>query len=715
MSELNGFTWQLPIVGHIVSIDAGRNCFTVKTRGGTEFLVNLTATSYFDTVQNLDRLNRLRESSDYHPPADVTAGASPLQTNLKPGQLIAVDGVFYLNGEYRRYDASVVHVLVSHAGYYLFEHTIWWKTQIEMMGSKWLDVLFGDKRSYQLDDFSALYRTTLNVEGQPVEDMTQEMATLSRLNYGLCSAFHLSGDDRYFKAASAGVEFQRDAFKSDSTDGRYWFWLHARKRDRHGIYAVLPAASGEDAGTMPLYEQIYALAGLAQWYRMTGDWKTLKDIEHTLNMFNDVFADWRSDGTSNEKRLDGFFSHIDPITFRWDSKTLDQSGSGGVNNRSRKNWNSVGDHLPAYLINVILALDPLPTVEDHSDAEEKRKTLARVGVACERILDVTSRIISEKFPEEGNVYVNERFDRDWHPIKDWGWQQNRAIVGHNLKIAWNLTRVANYYRAKGNHDRANTLVDLSRRIAKNMAIHGIDQVRSGVYDAVERKPADPAFAVQFAWSNTKDFWQQEQGILAYLILFGHVDPRAGDPDSAAGKAAKADADFFQDMARELTTVWNLYFLDHERNGIFFRLSDNGLPVLRSTYGDKGGHSISGYHAFELDYLAHIYQLAYLPRKLREHTTFCLHFRPAPDSRLSSINVLPDFLGADALEIRSVEVNGVERKVSEESRKKFQIPLNKDDMGSQIVVRLWQSAAAHERLKQFAPPDERFPDSLPGNG
>ena len=77
--------------------------------------------------------------------------------------------------------------------------------------------------------------------------------------------------------------------------------------------------------------------------------------------------------------------------------------------------------------------------------------------------------------------------------------------------------------------------------------------------------------------------------------------------------------------------------------------------------------------------------------------------------------LPDFLGADALEIRSVEVNGVERKVSEESRKKFQVPLNKDDMGSQIVVRLWQSAAAHERLKQFAPPDERFPDSLPANG
>ena len=23
----------------------------------------------------------------------------------------------------------------------------------------------------------------------------------------------------------------------------------------------------------------------------------------------------------------------------------------------------------------------------------------------------------------------------------WGWQQNRAVVGHNLKIAWNLMRI----------------------------------------------------------------------------------------------------------------------------------------------------------------------------------------------------------------------------------------------------------------------------------
>jgi hypothetical protein len=28
------------------------------------------------------------------------------------------------------------------------------------------------------------------------------------------------------------------------------------------------------------------------------------------------------------------------------------------NNNLKKNWNSVGDHIPAYLINLLLSLDP---------------------------------------------------------------------------------------------------------------------------------------------------------------------------------------------------------------------------------------------------------------------------------------------------------------------------------------------------------------------
>ena len=56
---------------------------------------------------------------------------------------------------------------------------------------------------------------------------------------------------------------------------------------------------------------------------------------------------------------------------------------------------------------------------------------------------------------------------------------------------------------------------------------------------------------QFAWGATKDFWQQEQGILAYLILHGAT----GNPH-------------YLRLARESSAFWNLFFLDLERPGLF---------------------------------------------------------------------------------------------------------------------------------------------------
>jgi mannose/cellobiose epimerase-like protein (N-acyl-D-glucosamine 2-epimerase family) len=689
MNQLNGLTVQLPIIGQVTGKDENARTITVATRGGAVFEVRIKPTTWFDTVTNLDRLNRQRLPLDYHPPAIAGPTPGPLETNIAVGDLIAMEGMQYVYADNLRYEAMTIHLLKSHKGYYLFEHTFWWKEQIEAMANKWLDVLFGDKRTYALDDFSAMYRTSLSIEGQPTDDATQEMATLSRLIYGLSSAYLVGGDERYFLAAKAGVDYQRETFRSYSADGRFCLWLHARKRDRHGTFDVLQCLFDDDLNTIPLYEQIYALAGLAQYYRITNDRETLEDISHTLCTFEAMYAD-RREGRCSAKH-DGFFSHIDAVTFRWDSPELDARG-----NRSRKNWNSTGDHLPAYLINLILSLDPLPQVADDPGGEH-RHFLSKLLKDCTEILDVTSCLIAKWFPEEGCDYVNERFDRDWNRIQNWRWQQNRGVVGHNLKIAWNLTRVANYYRAKGDTGRADDLFAVARNIGEKMARLGIDQVRSGVYDAMERRPAGaPEIPIQFAWLNTKDFWQQEQGILAYLIMFGHFE-----------NPVEEEADRFLKLARELSTFWNLYFLDRERNGIFFRVGDNGIPVLSSTYGDKGGHSISGYHAFELDYLAHIYQLAYLPREQQQHTTFCLHFRPSGKSGLSSINVLPDFLGPDVVKIAKVEIDGIPREF-DPIPSDFQIPLRPDDLDRHVKVFLCQSDEAHKRLAPRAIPDENLP-------
>lgn len=678
------FNQQLPLIGVVTYKDADKRVFGVKARSDDEFHVHVNQSTWFDSVKNLDRLDRHRQS--LHNDPREGRGFDPFDSAIIEGDLIGVEGVYHQHDDNTRYDAMAVHNLISHAGYYHFEHTHWWITQISALANRWLDDLFGDKRTYSSDDFAELYRTNLNITGMPTDDHSQEMATLARLIYGLSSAYLISGDKRYQMAAKAGVEYQREAFRTISSDGRFCLWYHARSKDRNGRYDQLPSTFGDDAGTIPLYEQIYALSGLAQYFRVAGDWEVLYDIRRTITTFESMFAD-----VVNGFH-DGYFSHIDPVTFSWKSPELEVT-----DNRAKKNWNSIGDHLPAYLINLLLALDPIPKTCDTLVGAEHLRELEAFKAQCEKILDTTATLIRDKFPEDGNPYVRERFERDWTPDQDWGWQKDRAIVGHNLKIAWNLTRVANYYSAKGQMEKAESFFSLSERIGKSMAELGVDQIRSGVFDAVERKPADPNLPTQFAWLNTRDFWQQEQGILAYLILWGRK--QVSDPSCD-------DAQNYLKLSRELNSYWNLYFLDHERSGVYFRVSDNGTPVIKSTYGDKGGHSISGYHVFELAYLAHIYHRAYLPREQQAHTVFCMHFHPSENCCLRSLNVLPDFLGADSLEIDGVTFDGIERKVDDP--KDFQIPLKPSDLGHNIIVRFRQPQTSHDRLKSLAPEDKRLP-------
>lgn len=678
---LNGFNVQLPIIGEITDLQPENRTFDVKTRSGNVFKVRVRDTTWFDAVKNLDRIDRRR------PRLCTGELQQKCWNNLRIGDLIAVEGVYSRNADVESYDALAIHELVSHLGYYHFEHTFWWIAQIEALGTRWLDNLFGEKGSYSIDDFSALYRTSLNIQGEAVVDGQdrQEVATLARLIYGFSSAYLMSGEERFFSAAKAGIDYQREAFRSVSADGRFCFWLHARMRDRNGRFEVLTSLNDEDINSLPLYEQIYAIAGLAQFYRITNDWEILYDIRRTIASFNQFYADRGANGI-----LDGYFSHIDGVEFSWKSSKLDERGT-----RAQKNWNSIGDHLPAYLINLLLALEPLPEIEDCEDKEAIINDLNQFKQNAREILDTTARLIVDKFDQPGNPYVCERFDRDWHPNFSWGWQQNRGVVGHNLKIAWNLTRVANFYKSEGRDADADKLSKFANRLGQDMAKLGIDQIRSGAFDTVERHPSN-GNPVEFPWLNTKDFWQQEQGILAYLILFGY-------------SILEGESEFSEDylkLARELQAIWNLYFLDRERNGVFFRVSDNGLPVISSTYGDKGNHSISGYHVFELSYLAHVYLRTYLPRNQRHHSGLVLHFRPMNNKPFRSINVLPDFLGADAVELKEVVINGLQRKISDPQN--FQIPLRESDANCKITVVFQQTEKLFHGLSSFVSIQDKRP-------
>ena len=63
------------------------------------------------------------------------------------------------------------------------------------------------------------------------------------------------------------------------------------------------------------------------------------------------------------------------------------------------------------------------------------------------VRQVRMKLASAYRKYENSPFVQEKFHEDWSKDQSWGWQQNRAVVGHNLKIAWNLMRM-NSLRSK---------------------------------------------------------------------------------------------------------------------------------------------------------------------------------------------------------------------------------------------------------------------------
>ena len=165
--------------------------------------------------------------------------------------------------------------------------------------------------------------------------------------------------------------------------------------------------------------------------------------------------------------------------------------------------------------------------------------------------------------------MQEKFHEDWTHDQTWGWQQNRAVVGHNLKIAWNLMRVHHI----APHDE---YVALAEKIAALMPEAGMDKQRAGWYDVVERVKGPGEEYHHFAWHDRKAWWQQEQAILAYLILAGSLKK-----------------DEYLRLARESSAFYNAFFPDHDNGGVYFNVLANGIPYLLGTERLKGSHSMAG--------------------------------------------------------------------------------------------------------------------------
>ncbi len=568
------FTFSDTIAGYITTFEAEKKTFGLKTSDGREFQVKLTDATYAEMIRNLDE-----------PFQNTNA---PLESLLNPGRYLFVYGVFYPEVGNYTFEAKHITFVGQGVDEYRFEKGDWWIRQIRSLANFYYTAQFPDDHVDFCD-----YRTHLTIEGQKIESSRQETDTISRMIYGFASAYLLTGEDRYLDAAEKGTEYLRDNMRAIDVQKKIVYWYHAIDVVGTHTRRILASQFGDDYDAIPAYEQIYALAGPMQTYRITGDPRILSDAEMTINLFDTFFLD---------KEKGGYFSHIDPVT-------LDPRADALGQDCARKNWNSIGDHAPAYLINLWLAT-----------GEEKYADF----------LVVVADAIAKYFPDdEQSSFVQERFREDWSHDRTWGWQQNRAVVGHNLKIAWNMMRI--------HHLRPHQeYVDLAEKIAKIMPSIGMDTQRGGWYDVMERVQEDGEEWNRFVWHDRKAWWQQEQAILAYLILYGSLK----QPE-------------YRRLARESSAFYNAFFPDHDSGGVYFNVLANGVPYLLGTERLKGSHSMSGYHSFELCYLATVYTNLLISG---QPTDF--YFKPQPGALKDNLlHVQPDLLPPGSVRIESVWING----------------------------------------------------------
>jgi mannose/cellobiose epimerase-like protein (N-acyl-D-glucosamine 2-epimerase family) len=562
------------IAGYVSDFDRTNDTYTIATSDNRAFQIKLKGNTYAQLLRNL--------GEPYH---DCTM---QMREMLVPGRFVYTYGTYYPESSGHVFEAQFLIFVGRKPGEYFFEKPDWWVKQIEALGEFYLAAQFGEGDIDYRD-----YRTTITLTGEkPADNYRQEQNTISRLVYGFASAYLLTGNDRFLEGAERGTEYLREHMRFYDSDENIVYWyhgidVHGRREDK-----VFASEFGDDLDAIPAYEQIYALAGPIQTYRITGDPRILRDAELTVDLFDRFYLD-REQG--------GYFSHLDPITLDPRSESLGE-------NRAKKNWNSVGDHAPAYLINLWLATG------------EQRYA---------KMLEYTFDTIEAHFPAyENSPFVQEKFFEDWSHDRTHMWQQNRAVVGHNLKIAWNLMRMQSLMSKEKYEVLARKIADIVPRV-------GSDLQRGGWYDVMERSLAPGETLHRFAFHDRKAWWQQEQAILAYLILGGLLGEKE-----------------YTRLGQESMAFYNAFFLDHDDGAVYFNVLASGIPFLVGTERFKGSHSMSGYHSFELAYLAQTY-INLLATKQPMH----LYFKPLPGGFKDNVlRVSPDILPRGSISLDAVWID-----------------------------------------------------------
>lgn len=286
MDAIN-FSFSDTIAGYVVDYSKDIDTFRIRTSDDREFSIKFGSNTYAWIANNL---NEPRQWC-----------GDQMRSMLVPGRFLFVYGTFYHEGGGFNFVAQYLVFPGGRPDEYVFEKRDWWVRQIRALGDFYLHAQFGeDEINYDN------YRTTIKVTGEKDKDhYRQETDTISRLVYGFATAYMLTGDDRFLEGAEKGTEYLREHMRFVDLDENIVYWYHGIDVDGRRETKIFASEFGDDYDAIPAYEQIYALAGPTQTYRITGDPRILQDAAMTADLFDRFFQD---------KKLGGYFSHIDPIT-----------------------------------------------------------------------------------------------------------------------------------------------------------------------------------------------------------------------------------------------------------------------------------------------------------------------------------------------------------------------------------------------------------------
>ena len=279
MNKLD-FTFSDLISGYVTSYDSAARLIELTTSDGRSYKAKLTGNTYAKQTQNLGEGWQDR--------------GGQLDQLLVPGQMVFLYGTFFPEAE-TSFEVNFIVFAGENREDFRYAEKGWWIQQIDSIAASYIKWQF-NAPDEPIDYHK--YRTLISLTGgKKQDDYLQETDTISRMVYGMACAYMLTGKDEYLEAAEKGTDYLRDKMRFVDTDTGMIYWYHGQKVSAGGQeQKLLVSEFGDDFDCIPAYEQIYALAGPIQTYRLSGDPRILQDAEKTVDLFDTYFRDQEKGG-----------------------------------------------------------------------------------------------------------------------------------------------------------------------------------------------------------------------------------------------------------------------------------------------------------------------------------------------------------------------------------------------------------------------------------